>query len=77
MTKEGEQDPGQGNPHDRFLRNTLSAIRSPDYDYLIAVRFEHDFTLRDAWRLSRTAVEDVARWSEHGMATSSHSTRRR
>jgi hypothetical protein len=65
VTKRGEKVQVKGlrmtDPH----RSTLSPVRSPDYDYLIAVRFERDFTLRDAWRFTRAVVEELARWSDH------------
>src|SRR5262245_48836154 len=65
ITKSGRKVQVKGLRMTTPNRSTLSPVRSPDYHYLVAVRFERDFTLKDAWRFTRAAVEDLARWSKH------------
>jgi hypothetical protein len=46
-------------------RKNLSAIRSKDYDVVVAVVFEADMTVSELWRVPREVVEEKARWSDH------------
>ncbi len=46
-------------------RRNLSAIRSDDYNVVIAVVFEADMTLTELWCIPREVVCEKARWSDH------------
>jgi hypothetical protein len=46
-------------------RGNLGAIRSLDFDLLVAVAFNPDMSVEGAWRMPRATVEKYARWNGH------------
>jgi uncharacterized protein DUF6998 len=65
VTQDGTKVQVKGLRRTQPGRKNLSAIRSDDYDVVVAVVFEADMTLKELWRIPRPVVTEKARWSSH------------
>ena len=65
VTRDGTKVQVKGLRRTQPGRKNLSAIRSDDYDVVVAVVFEADMTLKELWRIPRPVVTEKARWSSH------------
>lgn len=46
-------------------RKNLSPIRDQNYDSVVVVVFDEDYTVTDGLKLSREVAEDLAKWVPH------------
>jgi hypothetical protein len=65
ITRDGTKVQVKGLRRTQPGRKNLSAIRSDDYDVVVAVVFDADMTLLELWRIPRAVVVEKARWSKH------------
>jgi hypothetical protein len=65
QTPNGELIQVKGLWKSRASRNKLSAIRDANYDSVLAVVFNADFSAANGYKVGRTAVERMFRHNEH------------